>query len=74
MSPGQTTDRIYHLLKAQIMRGLKRPGERLDPVWLAADLSASATPVRDALHQLLGERMVEAWPSQSEGLSALFPV
>jgi len=64
MSPGLTTERIYAVLKTQIMLGELRAGERLDPAKLASELNASATPVRDALHQLLGELMVEAWPSQ----------
>lgn len=36
-----------------------RPGERLDPASLADSLSSSVTPVRDALHILTGERLVE---------------
>jgi DNA-binding transcriptional MocR family regulator len=64
MSPGLTTERVYAVLKAQIMEGERPPGERLDPAKLAHELNASATPVRDALHQLLGERMVQAWPGQ----------
>ncbi|MEJ5979136.1 GntR family transcriptional regulator [Novosphingobium sp. PS1R-30] len=64
MSPGRTANRVYDLLKAQIMDGFRRPGERLDPARLAVRLSTSATPVRDALHQLLGERLVEAWPRE----------
>lgn len=64
MSPGQTTDRVYDLLKRQIMTGERRPGEHLDPARLAADLNASTTPVRDALHQLYAERMVESWPRE----------
>lgn len=60
MSPGATADRVYETLRRQIVLGEHGPGERLDPARLAADLNASATPVRDALHQLLGERMVEA--------------
>jgi DNA-binding FadR family transcriptional regulator len=62
MSPGLTTERVYAVLKAQIMEGERKAGERLDPARLAAELNASATPVRDALHQLLGERMVQARP------------
>lgn len=62
MSPGLTTERIYDTLKRQIMHGDRSPGERLDPVKLAGELNASATPVREALHRLLGERMVQAWP------------
>jgi hypothetical protein len=64
MSPGHRTERIYALLKAQIMRGERREPERLDPARLAAELDVSATPVRDALHQLFGERLVEAWPRE----------
>lgn len=64
MSPGLTTERVYKVLKTQIMFGERRAGERLDPARLAQELNASATPVRDALHQLLGERMVQAFPQQ----------
>ena len=64
MSPGQTTDRIYDLVKRQVMIGERRPGEHLDPARLATDLNASTTPVRDALHQLYAERLVEAWPRE----------
>jgi len=61
MSPGATMERVYHELKARIMRGDYAPGLRLDPVQLARTLSASATPVRDALHRLSGERLVDSW-------------
>jgi DNA-binding transcriptional MocR family regulator len=64
VSPGLTTERVYHVLKTQIMTGDLRPGDRLDPARLASELNASTTPVRDALHQLLGERMVHAFPQQ----------
>lgn len=64
MSPGHTTERIYGLIKGQIMSGERAEGERLEPERLARDLAASATPVRDALHQLYGERLIEAWPRE----------
>ena len=35
-------------------------GRHLEPVAIGHDLSASITPVRDALHRLVGERLVEA--------------
>lgn len=60
MSPGLTTERVYETLKWQIMRGERSPGERLDPARLARELAASATPVRDALNRLLGERLVHS--------------
>lgn len=37
-----------------------RFGDRLEPAVLADELNASVTPVRDALHRLTGERLVEA--------------
>ena len=61
MSPGATMERVYAELKARAMGGRFAPGARLDPVLLARDLSSSATPVRDALHRLSGERLIESW-------------
>lgn len=61
MSPGATMERVYRELKARAMRGDFAPGERLDPSMLARDLGASATPVRDALHRLAGERLIDSW-------------
>lgn len=61
MSPGATMERVYMELKARAMRGEFAPGERLDPVQLSRSLSASATPVRDALHRLSGERLIDSW-------------
>ena len=57
--------RVYQALKARIMAGEFAPGERIDPARLSIELSASATPIRDALHRLGGERLVESW--QHEG-------
>lgn len=61
MSPGATMERVYLEIKARIMAGQIEPGARLDPVHLARELAASATPVRDALHRLTGERLIESW-------------
>ncbi len=58
-------ERVYLELKARIMAGDFAPGERLDPARLAENLAASTTPVRDALHRLTGERLIESW--QHEG-------
>jgi len=57
-------ERVYDALRYRIVRGELLPGTRLDPSRLAADLNSSATPVRDALHRLLGERLVAAWPQE----------
>ena len=57
--PG-TFERVYVAIKDQLRRGLHRPGDRLEPAILSGQLNASVTPVRDALHRLTGERLVEA--------------
>lgn len=57
--PG-TFERVYAAIKLQLRQGLFCPGERLEPTILSNQLNASVTPVRDALHRLTGERLVEA--------------
>ena len=61
MSPGTTMERVYLDLKARILSGAYPPGTRLEPVHLAKSLASSATPVRDALYRLSGERIIESW-------------
>ena len=60
MSPGPTFDRVYRELKERLMAAEFAPGEHLEPVALGETLNASATPVRDALQRLAGERLVDA--------------
>lgn len=57
--PG-TFERVYAAIKLQLRQGAFRPGDRLEPAILSSELNASVTPVRDALHRLTGERLVEA--------------
>ncbi len=59
MNAGATFERVYAGLKAQLLANGFPPGARLDPTALAQDLSSSVTPVRDALHLLTGERLVD---------------
>ncbi|WP_158213694.1 GntR family transcriptional regulator [Sphingopyxis witflariensis] len=54
-------ERVYLDLKARIVGGAYPPGTRLDPFHLAKRLAASPTPVREALHRLSGERVVDSW-------------
>lgn len=54
-------ERVYTELKLRVMRGDYSPGERLEPVQIARTIAASATPVRDALYRLSGERLVDSW-------------
>lgn len=60
MSPGATFERVYRALKAELGSGRFRPGDPLEPAVLSGELNASITPVRDALHRLVGEQLVEA--------------
>lgn len=59
MSPIQAMERSYSALKAMLRRGEILPGARLDANRLAMEFGVSMTPVRDALHRLVGERIVE---------------
>lgn len=60
MSPGPTFDRVYLALKEQVTGGVFAPGDHLEPTVIGEELNASVTPVRDALHRLVGEMIVEA--------------
>ena len=60
MSPGATFERVYHELKARLGSGRYAAGQHLEPAALSQDLVSSITPVRDALHRLVGEGLVEA--------------
>lgn len=60
MTPPGTFERVYSAIKQRLREGAYKPGHRLEPAVLADELNASVTPVRDALHRLTGERLVEA--------------
>lgn len=60
MSPAGTFERVYLAIKRRLREGVYQPGARLEPAVLSDELNASVTPVRDALHRLVGERLVEA--------------
>lgn len=60
MSPGVTFERVYRELKRRLADGSLRPGQPIEPAQMSAELAASITPIRDALHRLVGEQLVEA--------------
>lgn len=59
MNAGVTFERVYRALKEQLGSGRFTAGQHLEPVALSHDLNVSITPVRDALHRLAGEGLVE---------------
>ena len=64
MNSGQTSTRVYDALRQQVATRAYRPGARLDPQALADAFGSSVTPVRDALHILIGEGLVETGPGE----------
>jgi DNA-binding GntR family transcriptional regulator len=60
MTPPGTFARVYAAIRQRLRQGAYKPGTRLEPAMLSDELNASVTPVRDALHRLTGERLVEA--------------
>ena len=62
--PG-TGERVYLSIKSFLLsESAMRPGERVDVPDLSRRFGASATPVRAALHRLVGERLLAALPGE----------
>ena len=62
MTPFGAFDRVYSAIKQRLMDGFYLPGSKLESGELSDELGASITPVREALHRLTGERLVEEAP------------
>ena len=60
MSPGATFERVYRALKVELGSVRFGPGDAHEPALLADLFNSSVTPVRDALHRLVGEGLVAA--------------
>ena len=56
------TDRVYEMLRTQIIQRRLAPNERLLMGRLSADLGVSHTPIREALNRLASERLVSLEP------------
>ncbi|MGA1809513.1 GntR family transcriptional regulator [Sphingobium sp. WW5] len=57
-----TADYIYRRIRHEIVEGAFAPGAMLKLTRLTYQFGASATPVRDALNRLVGERLVVLLP------------
>ena len=60
MSPVHAMERSYRAIKQLLRDGQIASGARLEANTFAQDLNVSVTPVRDVLHRLAGEKLVEA--------------
>ena len=75
-------DTVREAIRARIIEGELRPGDRLVERQLAARLSVSRVPVREALRQLAHEGLIEERPTRGmvvrrldeEDIEALFEV
>jgi DNA-binding GntR family transcriptional regulator len=56
------SDSVYQYLKGQIITGELKPGEKLMAQQVAEQLGTSPTPVREVLHRLASEGLVERSP------------
>src|SRR5688572_2575600 len=65
MNAGVTFERVYFALKDLLGSARFAAGQHLEPAVLSQDLNVSVTPVRDALHRLAGEGLVDT--SRGEG-------
>ncbi|MGO4533680.1 GntR family transcriptional regulator [Leifsonia sp. 2MCAF36] len=64
-----TADRISDELRQMIIDGTLRPGEQLGEAKIAGQLGVSRAPVREALQQLVQERLVVA--ARNKGVSVV---
>lgn len=62
MSPSHVLEPTYQSLRQMLLENSWPPGTRLETAKLADLLHVSATPVRDSLNRLLGERLVDFVP------------
>lgn len=59
----RVVDQVYRNLRRAIILGEFASGSRLREVEIAAALSVSRTPVREAISRLIGDRLVKALPT-----------
>jgi DNA-binding GntR family transcriptional regulator len=62
VTPVSIREKVYRALRDQILNGNFAPGERMVETRLAQQIKTSRTPVREALHMLEREGLLEAIP------------
>ncbi|HWL55934.1 MAG TPA: GntR family transcriptional regulator [Paracoccus sp. (in: a-proteobacteria)] len=61
----RSADQVHAALSERIVRGIMRPGDTLAESTIAAEFGMSRTPVREALHRLASEGLVERGPRRA---------
>lgn len=64
-------DEVYHRIRQAILRGIYKPGEKLQEEALAEALGTSRTPVREALRKLEVEQFVTYFPHRGTVVSSI---
>lgn len=59
MAPHPKRELLFEELRRKLRAGAYLPGQRIDPAPIAAEYGISLTPVRGALHMLLGANLIE---------------
>ena len=70
---GGLSSRVYHQIRAEILKGTLVPGESVTEMGLAKDCGVSRTPVREALRQLELEGLVELIPNKGAVILGISP-
>ena len=60
--PVSIREKVYSVIRDEILDGRIAPGERLVEARLAGEIKTSRTPIREALHMLEREGLLEAIP------------
>ena len=72
-APVGLSSRVYHQIRAEILKGAFIPGESVTEMGLAAQCGVSRTPVREALRQLELEGLVQLIPNKGAIILGIRP-
>lgn len=62
LKPQSIREMVFKRLRKEILIGKRKPGEKLVESELAEELGVSRTPIREALHKLEQEGLIEVYP------------